>query len=192
MKYCLCSILVTILNGCSNGRNALDNKADLESVKNYLTSAWHLIDTSAQVSEIKVKNIEIITEKQRLTEMSSYWFEDLKDIGEYISDKRKTVESQKELISLSNSYNFTLEGGNDLVKKYEYELDSLTKREKWMRSFWDTIRYRIPLSDTLSPVGYTAYCNYVVKSGSSVKADSASIVLDKNFKAIDRDEFFRH
>jgi hypothetical protein len=189
MKLLYVILIASLFAACSSSTSSAP-AVNLSSVRNYISDAWHLIDSSAVIDSVVVTKLDTITQKQRLTESSYYWIEKLQQMDDSISSAEMVINTQADLMAVSDKYKIDLGDTRAQMAGYRQAKENLISRKQWMQRHWDSIRMAIPLAVSKKPEGYAATCSYIVKSNGETKKISAVVILDSNFTAIDRDDFY--
>ena len=190
MRKSFVLLLLIMATACNDGGSGITSKVDTASVKAVLTDAWHILDNNIQIDEIKVLDVDTITEQQRLTEKSSFLFEKLKQYVDSLEWAKSNIATQISLNKTNEEYKLGLDSGKIYLGMFEKDLEDLSKRRQAVHDRWESTRSAIANADAKLPAGYLIQCIYRVQSKEMSKTDSSSIYLDKDFKALPKEAFF--
>lgn len=175
---------------CNNNENTIIQKANEASIIKYISDTWHEVDSTVQVQELKVLDIDTISEKGKLAEEVNFLFDEVKKIDDSIRSTNFSIETYKDLIRIKSDYGAGDENLKQELSVSELRLSGYKNERNIITGKWYATRNRIPSADSITPVAYYAQCEYKLTTPTGTKTEKAKIILNKDFTAIDRASLF--
>lgn len=187
LLVCLCFFWAS----CTDSPVALKERVDKASVQQFISDVYRQLDPNARVDSVLVVAIDTISEQKRLRGVVDRLFSDVGKTMDSTRWAKESIEVLKGILKTQAEFHLAADTKAEDTMRFHERIERLQQQEKGLRADWERIRHLIPSADNTQPVGYQLKFSYRVRTDLGSSFDTGFAILDRNFKATDKDLFYR-